>query len=171
MLYEITAELTLLSQEINEVMQSDDLTLAGKNQLTTEIFEKYLGIEEKFDDRACQMGAYFKQLEAEAEAIKKEAERIASYATAKLALASRIKTTLFHSMQAVNKSKIDGLHCKLSFRKNPPAVVIDAPIEEIPEDLVKTTKSPDKKAIKAFIKLNPDCEFAHIEQTSSLSIK
>ena len=173
MLYNITAELTNLNLEISQVLEDEYLSSEEKDSKTEIIFQQYLSVESKFDDRACQMAAYVKQLEAEAFAIKSESERIALFAKEKSKLAAQIKATLLEEMQCLAKTKIEGSHAKISIRKNPTAVVVDADIEEIPEDLVtvKVTKTPDKKAIKAFVQANPDCDFAHIEQTSSLTIK
>ena len=51
-------------------------------------------------------------------------------------------------------------------------LVIDADVEEIPDDLVRVKAEPDKAAIKAFLKENPDgCTFAHFEPAYTLTVR
>ena len=50
-------------------------------------------------------------------------------------------------------------------------LVIDADVDEIPDDLVKVKAEPDKAAIKAYLKENPDCTFAHFEPAYTLTIR
>jgi uncharacterized small protein (DUF1192 family) len=173
-LYNVSRELTELNNAITDVMDSN-LTEIDKDALISQIFEDYLSVEERFDERIDWLAADSKRLKAQADACKAEAKRINQIAATYEAQAERIRQVILDAMQLHNKSKVNGTFCKLSIRKNAPKLVIDVGVDDLPSNLitVETTVAqlPNNATIKEHLQQYPDSRFAHYEQTQSLVIK
>lgn len=76
-------------------------------------------IEEKIDNTACLL----KVLEAEAEAIKKEEDRLAERRKAKANTYEKIKNYLSEMLLAMGKTEFESPRNKITFRKTPGKVV------------------------------------------------
>lgn len=84
----------------------------------------------------------------------------------------RIKSYVARQMEKANLDRLtdESGDVIMSFRTNPPAVVVDAG-EIIPSEYIVTTHAPDKNAIKNAIKAGKEVPGCHLEQSRSLTIK
>ena len=116
------------------------------------------------------VGAWIKSLEAEVAGHKAEQKNQAERARVLGNKADSLKSLLsYHLAQG---EKLKDTRVALSFRRSE-KVVIDILTEDLPKEFVtvKTTKEPDKKAIKAQIKSKDGCVFARMEENFNLQVK
>lgn len=126
------------------------------NALDTLIAERDTKIE--------NIALYIKELEAEATAIKAEADKLAKRAKTAQAKADRLKNYLSCNLINNGERTFKTTRCALSFRSS--EVVEIAENAELDKKYlsVKVTETPDKKAIKEDLKkgkLIPGCELVH----------
>lgn len=148
--------------------------------LNSSIDEDYLidsleSLEADFDDKADNVACYIKQLEYEAEAIKKEIEALKQRNEQKLKEADKLKEYLFNNLKALNKTKIETSRNNIQIKKNPPSVVLDEAfmnwaIQHKPE-LTKVKYEPDKQQIKDILKNEIELPYARLEQKERINIK
>lgn len=120
---------------------------------------------EKLEATAC----YVRELEAEAEAIKAEEDRLAKRRKALEGKAARLKTYLMPALEAVG-GKVKGVMASLRIGKTQAVKVLD--LEALPEAFkrIKTTIDPDKTAIKKALKSGEDIPGAVLEERQSVVI-
>jgi len=85
----------------------------------------------------------------------------------------RIKSSIFDGLKATGKDKLRTDLFSFSIRKNPPKVVIDD-ISAVPQEfIIPQPPKIDNTSVKAYLKseLSEPCNWAHIEQGESLSIR
>lgn len=120
---------------------------------------------EKLEGTAC----YVRELEAEAEAIKAEEDRLAKRRKALENKAARLKTYLMPALEAVG-GKVKGVMASLRISRTQAVKVLD--LEALPEAFrrIKTTIDPDKTAIKKALKSGEDIPGAVLEERQSVVI-
>jgi len=131
-------------------------------------------IEEKADGLACVI----KDLQAQADAIKKEASVLSERARLKRSQAENLSGYLMKQMQAVGKTKIETTRHMLSIRKTPAAVKIEDEVgfvkwaKAIHGEFLRF-KEPeiDKTAVKDALKSGLPVPGAVLENGLKLSIK
>ena len=114
---------------------------------------------------------YIKSLEAEAEAMKVEAKKLADRKEAKERKAERLRSYISKSMQALGDTKLETAKVALSFRKSEAVEVYDPVLLPAEFTRTKTTVTPDKTAIKAAIKAGQEVAGATLEIKQNLQIK
>lgn len=121
--------------EVNEEMANavDELKVARK--------EKLEGI-----------GCYIKNLFAEVEAIKEEADNLRKRAKVMENRAERLREYVANSLLASHETKFEGVRVAYSFRRSESVEVLD--LEKVPSEYLKTKTevSADKVAIKKVLK-------------------
>jgi hypothetical protein len=129
------------------------------------------GIEGAFDDKAVNVAAFIKNLEAEATAIdnavsemQKRSKRLKSKGVA-------LNQYLLDSMKAIDKKAISSPYFELKIKNNPASLIIDDETM-IPAEYIETVVSEkvDKKAIKAHLKDSAE-SWAHLQKSVRLDIK
>jgi hypothetical protein len=148
--------------------------------LNSDIDEEYLidtleSIEADFDEKADNVACYIKQLEYEAEAIKREIEVLKKRNEQKQKEADKLKEYLFNNLKELNKTKIETSRNNIQIKKNPSSVVLDDSfinwaIENKPE-LIKVKHEADKLQIKEILKKEIEIPFARLEQKEKIYIK
>ena len=151
------------------------LDLAEDPEVDPEILADTMeALEGEIEEKAVGYGKVIRQMEADAEALKNEEERLASRRKVTENNIKRLKQALQFAMMAVGKPKIDTDLFKFRIQKNPASVVIDAPsTDHMPAEYI-TIQAPtwNKAAIKEALKAGKDLSgIAHLEQTESLRIK
>ena len=114
---------------------------------------------------------YIKSLEAEAEAMKAEAKKLADRREAKERKAERLRSYISNSMQALGDTKLETAKVAISFRKSESVDVYDPVLLPAEFTKTKTTVTPDKTAIKAAIKAGQEVAGATLEIKKNLQIK
>lgn len=128
-------------------------------------------LEGEIEEKADNYAKIIKQLEADCEALKKEAERLAER---RAALENRIRTlklNLEQVMRDTGKTKFKTLMFSFYIQANPPSVVIDDNKPIPPEYLVPQPPKVDKKKIKEDLQNGVKLDFAKLEQTEGLRIR
>lgn len=116
------------------------------------------------------VGAWIKQLRAEEAAHKAEQKHQGDRARVIGNKVARLEDLIADNL--TNGEKLNDTRCALSWRRSE-KVAIDVLTEDLPDNFITTTTTtvPDKKAIKALLKSDKGCKFAHMEENFNLQIK
>lgn len=120
---------------------------------------------EKLEGTAC----YMRELEAEAEAIKAEEDRLAKRRKALENKSSRLKTYMMPVLEAMG-GKVKGVMASVRIGKSQTVTVFD--LDALPDAFkrVKTTIAPDKVALKNALKSGEVIPGAALEDRQSVVI-
>lgn len=125
-------------------------------------------------DKAVNVAAFTKNLEATAEAVREAAKAMLARADRIEKRAESIRAYLLFNMQASGVSKIECPWFTLTVRKNPPSVIIDDEAQ-IPSDYYVPPPPPipklDKTAVKRAIQAGVEVPGARLFQNERLEIK
>lgn len=120
-LYELTNDFAQLFDRFDEISKLD----GDAEEYKQAWFDTLSGIEEEFEVKAENIGAYIKELTAAAKYLKAEEEALSKRRKAKEKQAEWLKKYLLESMQAIGRTKIDRPMAVLSIRTNPESVRFD----------------------------------------------
>lgn len=143
-------------------------------------FESLSLLEEDFDEKAVNISLYIKSLEAEAEAIKHEKQKLEARQKAKERRAQSLREYLIESMKKVKRTKIDQPRASVALKQNPESTEIKCEKEFIEwaqthdhDDLLRYgTPEIRKSAVKAAIKSGEEMPpYVKIVRTTSVIIK
>ena len=129
------------------------------------------GLDGEIEIKAEGYAKAIRILEGDIAARKAEAKRLSGGATVMENNVRRMKQALLLAMQVTGKTKFKTPLFSFGIRKNPPSVVIDHESDIPNRYLIPQDPTIDKKSIKEMLKENPDCTWAHLEQSESLSIR
>lgn len=120
---------------------------------------------EKLEGTAC----YVRELEAEAEAIKAEEERLAKRRKALENKSERLKAYMMPAIEVMG-GKVKGVMASLRISRTQAVYVFD--LDALPDAFkhVKTTIAPDKVALKKALKAGEDIPGAALEDRQSVVI-
>lgn len=125
-------------------------------------------------DKAVQVAAFSKNLDATAQAVREAAKAMLARADRIEKRAESIRAYLLFQCQAAGISKIESPWFTLAVRKNPPSVVVDdeavIPAEYIVQPPPPSPR-PDKDAIKRALKAGTAVPGCHLLQTERLEIR
>ena len=157
-LYELTSEYQALL-ELAEDPDADPQALADTLE----------GLEGEIEVKADNYARVIRQIEADNAGIKAEIDRLMRRLKTGDASVKRMKAALQTSMEATGKTKFKTQFFNFSIRRYPASLVIDG---EVPEAyMVQQDPVVNKTAIKDAIKAGKEIPFAHLEQSSGLSIR
>lgn len=114
---------------------------------------------------------YYKELKAEADAIKAEADNLDKRAKATANKAERIKEYLSMSMLSNGDNNLETSRCKVTFRPSEKVVITNIDILDSRFIKVKVDHDADKTAIKEAIKNGEKVEGAYLENHKNIQIK
>lgn len=127
-------------------------------------------LHDKFEEKALNVAAYYKNIQKEIEAIKEYEKDMHARRKNLENRAESLKSYIKSSMVECQINKIKGLEITLSIQSSPVSVVVDD-IESLPEEFVLVQKSADKRALKQFLETGEYLEGARLERSTSLVIK
>lgn len=156
-IYEITGELLSFYDFISD----------PDNEYDDQIFKDTLeGLQGEYTDKVENYMHAIVQLEADADALNKEIERLTKRRDACLNPVKRMKNVLLESMQAVGMPKIQTEHFKLSVAKNGGVqpMKLTADLSEIPEEYIIQEPKADTKKIREALASGKELAFAHLEE-------
>lgn len=163
-LYSINQE---LEQVLNAIFESmDEETGEVDESLVHDLEDLKMQKSDKLDN----IGAFYKNLLAEAEMLKNEEDALKARRQAKEKKAERIKNYI---ASVLNGEKFESPRVAFSWRKSSQVVMDEQYIENIPEEYLKY-KDPDinKAKLKEDLKKGIDLEgIAHLEDKNNLQIK
>ena len=151
-LYEIDkAIMECIDSETGEVLDEEKLTALAMDR----------------NDKIENVALWIKDLTAEAAALKAEKD---AFAARQKAAEDKIESLKKWLSGALAGQKFETTRCKVAFRKTQKIVVDD--IWKLDENYLKYAEpTPDKAAIKAAIKDGAAIVGAHIEESTSISVK
>lgn len=160
--------------EINhDIEETLNLLLASMNPETGEVDEVYVhqleDLNVQRDEKLESIGCYIKNLEAEAEAIKKEEEALKQ----RRETAERKANSLAQYItEMLGGEKWSCPRVAFSFRKSEQVTTVDD-LELIPDEycVIKTERKVDKKKIKEAIKAGVEVRGAWLTEKINLNIK
>lgn len=162
-LYEIADEIELiLAREVDH----------ETGEITDETIEKLADLEMARTDKALAVAAYLKGELAEADAVLREVDALKKRADGHKKRAARLVSYLEGNLPR-DEGPISDARSRITWRKNPPRVVLD-PNQVVPEEYLRVipeTSEPDKKAIKAALVDGKALNFAVLNGSSRLEIK
>ena len=166
-LYELTDQMYALLLKLEEIPPEDP---EERETWEAAIHDTLAMLADDFADKAEGYGKVMKQLQADAAAVKAEKMRLTRVQQTLENNIERMREAIKRAMLITGQKKVktDLFSYSVSPRLD---LVIDADVEDIPDDLVKVKAEPDKTAIKAYLKENPDCTFAHFEPAYTLTIR
>ena len=166
-LYELSDQMSSLLAKMEEPAPEDP---EERELWETACQDTLAMLLDDFTEKAEGYGCVLKQLQADAEALKNEERRLNGKRKAIENNIERMREAMKSAMLLTGQKKVKTE--LFSFGVSPRLdLVIDADVTEIPDDLVRVKAEPDKTAIKAFLKENPDCGFAHFEPAYTLTIR
>ena len=172
-LYELTNAFAELFDRFEEIDSYDDETFRQA------WFDTLSGMEEEFEGKAESIGAYIKQLTAEAAALKEEEDSLQKRRKAKEAKVRWLKQYLLESMQTIGRKTIDRPMALLSIRTNAESVQIADENEFITrcqlsghDDYLRYKRPEiDKAVVKAALQSGQKIEGAALTRTQSIIVK
>ena len=142
-------------------------------ELDEEVFRDTLeGIEGELEIKADGYAKVIAELENREEGLDREIKRLSERKKAIGTNIARIKGNLEAAMIATGKKKFKTDLFSFGIQKNPPKLVLDKGIEDIPlEFYIFQDPVADKEKIKAELKAGEKVDFAHLEQDEKLRSK
>lgn len=174
-LYELTTDFAQLFDRFDEISKLD----GDAEEYKQAWFDTLSGIEEEFEVKAENIGAYIKELTAAAKYLKAEEEVLSKRRKAKEKQAEWLKKYLLESMQAIGRTKIDRPMAVLSIRTNPESVRFDDENAFITlcqrngSDDYLRYKAPEinRSAVKEALQAGQKIEGASLIRTQTVTIK
>lgn len=131
-------------------------------------------LEADLNDKLEACALFVKNLDAEAEAIKKEERILAERRKSKEAKSDRLRSYMINCMRMSDISKLDTPRACVSIRKSSRVEIHDAGMlyKMHPELFTESEPKPDKAAIKRFIKANGNFSgIAEIVESQNIRVK
>ena len=174
-LSELTLDFAQLFDRFDEISKLD----GDAEEYKQAWFDTLSGIEEEFEVKAENIGAYIKELTAAAKYLKAEEEALSKRRRAKEKQAEWLKKYLLESMQAIGRKKIDRPMAVLSIRTNPESVRFDDENAFITlcqrngSDDYLRYKAPEinRSAVKEALQAGQKIEGASLIRTQTVTIK
>ena len=173
-LYELTNDFTQLFDQFDEISSMDNA-----EEFKQAWFDTLSGIEEEFEVKAENIGAYVKALTAAAKDLKAEEDALSKRRRAKEKQAEWLKKYLLESMQAIGRKKIDRPMAVLSVRTCPESVrfgdekaFIDACMNSGHDEFLRyKTPEIDRAAVKEVLQRGGKVEGAYLARDQRIDIK
>lgn len=162
-LYEIDNNIRTFLDSLYQQVDGDG-TVSDEDYATLEMWQ------EERKAKLENVAVYYKELEAEKDALKAEAEKLLARAKTAERRAEWFKKYLASSMIANGDKELQTSRCALSFRKSEKVIVNE---DQLPRKyfIEKVDYAPDKKLIKELLKKGETINGAAIEVTQNIQIK
>lgn len=169
-LYEITAEIELLWESAHEILSSEKTTTQEREQALADLETKLKQTEGTHADKCIQIACLIKNIEADAQAIKSEEERLSARRKVEEKKSEWLRTYLANNMEP--GTNLRDSRAVIGWRKSTAVEVAIAP-ELLPENLrrTKTVVEADKAAIKINLEAGQAVEGCSLVQRFNLQIK
>lgn len=156
-----------IGEDLLEVM-----AMAEDPDIDPDVFADTLeAVTGEFEVKADGYAKIIRQLEYEAAAYNAESKALKNKEQTALKKADRLKASLKEVMEVTGRTKFKTELFDFGIRNNKPSVVIDD-LQRVPQEFLKF-KDPeaDKTAIYKMLKDGTQTSWAHLEPSSSLSIR
>jgi hypothetical protein len=161
-LYEVDEELQVLDVMIDEYASENN------GEIPDFLNDELERLQGERAEKCLKVGAWIKNLIAESTAYKNEAKILTKKAKACDNKVESLKGFLAYVLEPNEKHKDSRV--TLTWRKSK-RVIVDAIIDDIPEEYVKVTKAADLSGLKTAITAGAIIEGVHIQEFNNLSIQ
>jgi NDP-sugar pyrophosphorylase family protein len=158
-LYQISSEYLQLA----EALTNDELTVESESQLQIN--------QQELQAKGLAYGYLIKEFEYDIDTIDSEIARLEALKTSRKNALDRLKTTLKGAMELYGILELKSPTLKVNFRKSESVIIQDMSQLDSRFIRVKTTKEPDKTAIKQAIKEGQSVQGAELVINNNLQIK
>lgn len=155
-------------------IQQQYLSLAhqlSEGEVTPELEQELIINQEQLQEKAVNYGYVIKQLGHEVNAVDIEIKRLQDIKKRNEKAIERMETAISNAMQLYGIDKVESSFLKLSFRKSESVEVINEAQLSPEFTTTKTTKTPNKVAIKDALKRGEVVEGAVLNTNFNLQIK
>lgn len=177
-LYELSEAFRNLFDSLEDAQNDPDRTPEEIAEYEDAWFAGLVNIEEIFDKKAESIGAWVKELEADAEEMRKAEREIAQRRRAKESLVKRLKDYLLREMIATDRKKIDQPLVRISVRNNAETAQFEdetafiAWAKENADDLLRYAEPEIARTkVKEYLQAGHEIEGVKIGRTQSVIIK
>ena len=177
-LYELSEAYRNLFDSLEDNALDDERTAEERAEYEDAWFSGLVMLDGLFDEKAASIGAWVKELEADAKEMRKAEKRIAARRKAKENLVTRLKAYLLGEMTAVNRVKIETPQIRVSVRNNAETAQFDDEKSFIDwasrncDDFLRYAEPEiDKTAVKDYLKSGGEIEGVKLGRTQSIIIK
>lgn len=156
-----------ISMNLRDILQKID----DEGEVTPELEQQLVITQEQLQEKGINYALAIKHFDGNVDLIDKEIERLTALKKRNEAMADKLKDKIKSAMVEFGVEKIETATLKLSLRKSEETVITD--FDSLPSryKVVKTTESPDKKAIKEDFKLFGSVVGATVIEKKNLIIK
>lgn len=180
--FEAISAITFDKNEKGEFVDDDGNVIsdpeAAKAAMQDAWFDTLDGIESEFEQKAENIGAYIKQLEAEQDALTIEKKRLEARISAKKNQSDRLGAYLLEHMQKINLKKIDMPKAKITASDGRESICIsdEAALIKWAEENCTNILNPQppkivKKEISTLIKNGTEIPYASIVRKPFVSVR
>ena len=137
------------------------------------ILDAFENMTDDLADKLKNCCMYIKNQDATINGLADEIKRLQAKKKAAENGVDRLKALMFKVMETAGEKKMPAGTFTVSIQNNPPKVVLDASVADIPSEyLVPQPPEVDKKKLLADLKASDEpVPFAHIEQSASIRIR
>lgn len=131
------------------------------------------GIEGELTDKAVNVAAYIRNLDARVEQIKEAEQAMRQRRQAAESKAARLRDYLMAVMSSQGIKEIPSAEFDIKVRKTPPSVVVACEVNDLPDEFKRITVStaPDKTALKKAIQAGSEIAGVSLQSGQKLDIK
>ncbi|MBQ1453394.1 MAG: siphovirus Gp157 family protein [Ruminococcus sp.] len=177
-LYELSEAFRNLFDSLEDAQNDPDRTPEEIAEYEDAWFTGLVNIEETFDKKAESIGAWIKELEADAEEMRKAERDISQRRRAKESLVKRLKDYLLREMIATDRKKIDQPLVRISVRNNAETAQFEDEksfiewAKENADDLLKYAEPEIARTkVKEFLQAGHEIEGVTLGRSQSVIIK
>lgn len=122
------------------------------------------------ENKCINIGYVIKTLKYEQDILKAEEEELRAKRKVRENKVARLKDYVFQAMKETGLDKAEAVDIKVSIAKTPAHLVV---LDEtaVPEEFWKVERSMMKRELLAYVKDNPDCDYAETASGETVRIK
>jgi hypothetical protein len=163
-------KLNIYQIEQNYIQLVDAIIEAG-GEVTEAQGQELALTKENIEIKSRSYGFVIKSLESDIDTIDSEIKRLGDLKKARNKVIERMKTTLSDAMELFEIEKLETPTMKISFRASETTEVTNEELLDSRFLTIKTTTSPNKKAIKEAIESGETVLGAYIKRNKNIQIK
>lgn len=157
-----------IAKDYQELLEDIDL---ADGELDDDLEARLDQLGGDLTDKVEALAVVVRTLEAEGKELREEELRIAKRRKAREARAERLLGYLGACLRVSGQRKVSGKLFTVTIQKNPAALRLLVPEDQVPAEWTRTKVEVDKAGIKAAIAAGTVVEFAVVEQTEGVRIR
>jgi len=165
-----------IDNDIRDLLDKMNTVMEEEGSIPDELVSELSSLKEEREKKLEGIALYWKELKAEADAIKVEADKLAKRAESAKNKADRMKEFLYMMMydeDAIEQEKVKTNRVSVYFTPSDSVMIENDDWRKVPEEYVNvvTDYKIDKKAIKAVLKEGKEVKGASLKTNYNIQIK